>query len=125
MKICLKCTAFHFAAERTTHLSIRVPQFSECCRRYCRSPISSKAALAFPSHSYSSRFCQQKSQTNIRVYNNALAMGCVKAHWVCRVPGSSSFNPAMTVHGRIYHFHGPIVFALITIFFSTSVHSQY
>lgn len=31
-------------------------------------------------------------------------MGCVKADWVSQGPGEFSFNPTMTVHGRIYHY---------------------
>ena len=45
----------------------------------------------------------------IRGYNNALSMASVTANWVARGPGSSNFNPTMTVQGRVYHWIGALV----------------
>ena len=40
---------------------------------------------------------------NIRMYNSALAMASVRAQFVSRGPGTSKYNPTVTVHGRMYH----------------------
>lgn len=45
----------------------------------------------------------------MRAYHNSLAMGCIKADWVSRGPETSSFDPTMTIHGRICSFLGALV----------------
>ena len=46
---------------------------------------------------------------HIRHYNSALAMASVRENFVTRGPGSSKFNPTVTVHGRMYHEMGALI----------------
>lgn len=41
---------------------------------------------------------------NIRAFNNFLVVDCVKVDLVFHGPGTSTFNPTMTVHGQIYYY---------------------
>lgn len=63
-------------------------------------------------------------QSSTCAYNSSLAMGCVKTDWVTCVPENSSFNPAMAVHERIYHFLGALVLPcnLCSSFLSVYIH---
>lgn len=60
---------------------------------------------------------------NMPAYHNSPAIGYVKAGWVSRGPGSFSFNPAMTVHFRIYLYLGAMVLpADLRPFLSVYIH---
>lgn len=46
---------------------------------------------------------------NLRAYNNVLSMASVVAKWVSRGPGPSTFNPTITMQGRMYHYIGALL----------------
>ncbi len=46
---------------------------------------------------------------HIRYYNSALAMESVRAGFVARFPRVSKYNPAITVHGRMYYEMGALM----------------
>lgn len=101
---CRHFIALHFAPEHTFHSLFQYPQFSECCNNGkvllppTVVPPSLLKHLILSPDTISRTFC-----ANIRAYYNSFAMACIKANWVSRGPGSISFNPTVTVHGRMSH----------------------
>ena len=51
----------------------------------------------------SQNFREKRFRKDIRQYNNALAMGSVRANFVSRGPRPSAYNPTLTIQGRMYH----------------------
>lgn len=100
---------FHFAGERLKKSSARRPLFSECCGQNKLSfpllpdPPEPLKQLLTGQDTRATRF-----RRHIRAYNNALCLASVGANWVSRGPGRSTFNPTMTLQGRIYHYMGPL-----------------
>ena len=107
---CEYCDAKRWVHERISTSSRRKPKFGNCCANgkykppplpQCPEPLNTllQAQTAEGRH----------FRKNIRMYNNVLSMASVKAQWVRLGPGTSNFNPTMTVQGNMYHLIGAMV----------------
>ncbi|CDF36188.1 ATP dependant DNA helicase PIF1 [Chondrus crispus] len=107
---CSHCKALHFVQERLLSSSAAGPMFSTCCEKgklslpLLTDPPALLRSLLIDDTQRSRRF-----RKNIRAYNAALSMASVVAKWVNRGPGSSNFNPTMTMQGEMYHYMGPMM----------------
>ncbi len=106
------CGALHFVSERKKGSSLANPELSACCSnglidsqvvpRFSNAPYLLKRLLS-ESNPYSRSF-----RKNIRRYNSACAMGSVTSNWISPSVGTSTFNPTLTIQGRLHHFIGPL-----------------
>ncbi|CDF40386.1 ATP dependant DNA helicase [Chondrus crispus] len=107
---CSHCKALHFVQERIVSSSAARPMFSTCC---------GKGKLSLPLLTYLPALLRslliddtpraRRFRKNIRAYNSALSMASVVAKWVNKGPGTSNFNPTMTMQGEMYHYMGPMM----------------
>ncbi|CDF38585.1 ATP dependant DNA helicase [Chondrus crispus] len=107
---CSHCKALHFVQERIVSSSAARPMFSTCCGKgklslpLLTDPPALLRSLLIDDTPRACRF-----RKNIRAYNSALSMASVVAKWVNRGPGTSNFNPTMTMQGEMYHYMGPMM----------------
>ena len=102
--VCLQCST-HF---RDQDGNIRAPEPHEICST-CHSivpqplPALEDPPLLLRVLLTSENVRAKRFRKDIRQYNNALAMGSVRANFVSRGPGPSAYNPTLTIQGRMYH----------------------
>ena len=107
---CSHCGALRFVTERIKGSSTTSPRFGNCCEggKVLFSPSTDPPALLRQLLTGTTPR-DRRFRKDIRAYNNALSMGSVTAKWVNRGPGTSAFNPTITMHGRIYHYLGAMM----------------
>ncbi len=110
MYSCSSCKALHFLGERKKGSSARNPAFSRCCQGGSISasniPLQKDPPPFLKSLLTGDDPRSKAFRKNIVRYNNALCLSSVHAHWVRRGEGKSSFNPTVTLQGRLHHFLG-------------------
>lgn len=91
-------------------LIAEVFQFLECCQRgLVTPPFPNDPQLMHYHLPAGPKIFRKGISPNIRSYNNSLAASCLKADLDSHASENSSFNPTMTIHGRIYHFLGATI----------------
>ncbi|CDF39624.1 Helicase-like protein [Chondrus crispus] len=107
---CSHCKALHFVQERIVSSSAARPMFSTCCGKGKLSlPLLTDPPALLRSLLIDDTPRARGFRKNIRAYTSALSMASVVAKWVNRGPGTSNFNPTMTMQGEMYHYMGPMM----------------
>lgn len=102
---CNKCYPLHFKAEKVKYSSESSPRFVKC---YNNGAVAQATPPDPPGIWHTlladSALWRREFRNNTRAYNNFLAQRCAKAERTARRPGTSTFNPMMTLHGHVYHY---------------------
>lgn len=125
-----RCTyrgALHFTPEREIRSFKIHPRAAEYCN-------GASIALSTPfylhptlqSLSSDNTSFSQLFRTKLQPYNNSLQMRCVGAQWNSIGTSNYTFNPTITLHGRVYHYREAVLLPwnLPQYFLSVYIHDM-
>lgn len=106
---CMKCHVHHLWLEDAQVLRKRSTVFRRLQKRFCKPASLFWLPTTLKELINSNTFLRQEVHRSIQAYYFFLPIGFVKVECAFRDPGTPTFNPAMTIHGRPYHYLGAVV----------------